>query len=265
MQMTAIRASSLPELFDCPARWEAKHLCGRRLPRSAAAQLGTAVHAGAAVFDVQRILGSPITPDDAAGEVVDAIHHPREDVDWGEDSPREAERIALALHELYCRNIAPARNYVAVEATCERLEITDLGLALTGTTDRITTNALGDLGIADIKTGKTAVAADGTVRTAGHAAQIGVYELLAGAAIGQPITAPAEIIGLQVAKTDKGRRAAVGVITGARELLVGTEEQPGLLQMAARMIRSGDFYGNPKSQTCTEKYCPVFHGCRWRR
>ena len=61
------------------------------------------------------------------------------------------------------------------------------------------------------------------------------------------------------------RRAAVGVINGARELLVGTEEQPGLLQMAARMIRSGDFYGNPKSQTCTEKYCPVFHGCRWRR
>ena len=111
----------------------------------------------------------------------------------------------------------------------------------------------------------TWVAADGTVRTAGHAAQIGVYELLAGAAIGQPITAPAEIIGLQVAKTDKGRRAAVGVITGARELLVGTEEQPGLLQRAARMIRSGDFYGNPKSQTCTEKYCPVFHGCRWRR
>ena len=71
-----------------------------------------------------------------------------------------------------------------MEATCERLEITDLGLALTGTTDRITTNALGELGIADIKTGKTAVAADGTVRTAGHAAQIGVYELLAGAAIG---------------------------------------------------------------------------------
>ncbi|WP_448344116.1 PD-(D/E)XK nuclease family protein [Desulfovibrio piger] len=128
--MTAIRASSLPELFDCPARWEAKHLCGRRLPRSAAAQLGTAVHAGAAVFDVQRILGSPITPDDAAGEVVDAIHHPKEDVDWGEDSPREAERIALALHGLYCRNIAPGRSYVAVEATCERLEITDLGLAL---------------------------------------------------------------------------------------------------------------------------------------
>ena len=89
-------------------------------------------------------------------------------MDWGEDSPREAERIALALHGLYCRNIAPARNYVAVEATCERLEITDLGLALTGTTDRITTNALGDLGIADIKTGKTAVAADGTAEMTGE-------------------------------------------------------------------------------------------------
>ena len=137
----------------------------------------------------------------------------------------------------------------------------------TGSTaaDRITIDALGDLGIADIKTSKAAVAADGTVRTAGHAAQIGVYELLAGAAIGRPITAPAEIIGLQVAKTDRGRRAAVGIITGARELLVGTEDQPGLLQIAARMIRSGDFYGNPKSQTCNEKYCPVFNECRWRR
>ena len=31
------------------------------------------------------------------------------------------------------------------------------------------------------------------------------------------------------------------------------------------MIRSGDFYGNPKSQTCNEKYCPVFNECRWRR
>ena len=186
-------------------------------------------------------------------------------MDWGEDSPREAERIALALHGLYCRDIAPSKNYVAVEAECERLEISDLGLALTGTTDRITIDALGDLGIADIKTSKAAVAADGTVRTAGHAAQIGVYELLAGAAIGRPITAPAEIIGLQVAKTDRGRRAAVGIITGARELLVGTEDQPGLLQIAARMIRSGDFYGNPKSQTCNEKYCPVFNECRWRR
>lgn len=87
MEIVAIRASSLPELFDCPARWEAKHIRGRRLPRSAAAQLGTAVHAGAAVFDVQRILGSPITPDDAAGEVVDAIHHPKEDVDWAKTAP----------------------------------------------------------------------------------------------------------------------------------------------------------------------------------
>lgn len=100
---------------------------------------------------------------------------------------------------------------------------------------------------------------DGTVRTAGHAAQIGVYELLAGAAIGQPITAPAEIIGLQVAKTDKGRRAAVGVITGARELLVGTEEQPGLLQMAARMIRSGDFTAIPNP----DLYRKILPGVTW--
>ena len=30
----SIRASSLPELFDCPARWAAKHLRGMRMPMS---------------------------------------------------------------------------------------------------------------------------------------------------------------------------------------------------------------------------------------
>ena len=38
--LVRLRASSLPELFDCPARWEAKHVKNMRLPTSAAAQLG---------------------------------------------------------------------------------------------------------------------------------------------------------------------------------------------------------------------------------
>jgi len=33
-----IRASSLAELFDCPARWEAKNLLGMRMPSSGAAR-----------------------------------------------------------------------------------------------------------------------------------------------------------------------------------------------------------------------------------
>lgn len=261
--MFTIRASSLSDLFDCPARWEAKHLRGMRMPRSGAAQLGTAVHAGTALFDNSRLEGNPITADEAAGAVADAVHSPDEDVDWGEDSPNEAESIGIALHKRYCREIAPKQQYVAVEATCDRLEISAIGIALTGTTDRVTLTDEG-YGIADIKTGKSAVSADGTVKTAGHAAQLAVYEVLAGAALDRVIDAPAQIIGLQVAKTEKGRRAAVGSITGARKMLVGDESGPGLLQIASDMLHAGFFYGNPRSQLCNPKYCPAYNVCRWR-
>lgn len=264
MNMITIRASSLPELFDCPARFEAKYVKGMRLPRSGAAQLGTAVHAGTALFDSSRLEGNPVTVDEAAGAVADAVHKPEEDVDWGEDSPGEAEAIGIALHKRYCQEIAPHQQYVAIEAKCTELKIPDIGIALTGTTDRVTFTDNG-YGIADIKTGKTAVAADGTVKTAGHAAQIAVYELMAGHALGRVIEAPAQIIGLQVAKTEKGRRAGIGTITGARELLVGDEYFPGLLQMAADMLHSGRFFGNPRSQLCNPKYCPAFNVCRWRK
>ena len=187
-ELITIRASSLPELFDCPARWESKFVKGMRMPRSGAAQLGTAVHAGTAIFDRSRIEGNPVTPDEAAGAVVDAVHKPESDVDWGEDSPNDVEAIGIALHKRYCQEIAPKQHYVAVEATCNRLEISDIGIALTGTTDRVFVSDDG-YGIADIKTGKSAVATDGTVKTAGHAAQIAVYELLAGAALGRVIEA----------------------------------------------------------------------------
>ena len=261
---TKIRASSLPELFDCPARWEAKNLLGLRLPTSGAAQLGTAVHAGTAIFDQSRIVDAGITAEDAAGAVVDAIWHPEQDVNWEDSSPREAEPIALALHRRYCADISPQFTFTDVEAKCNQLDIADLGITLTGTTDRVFVSTEG-FGIADLKTGKNAVSTDGTVRTAGHAAQIAVYELLAEASTGRAIDAPAKIVGLQVAKTDSGRRAAVGEIVGAKELLVGTGDQPGLLEIAAQFLRSGVFFGNPRSSLCNAKYCPAYQGCRWRR
>lgn len=264
MDMITIRASSLPEIFDCPARWEAKYVKGMRMPRSGAAQLGTAVHAGTALFDSSRLEGNPVTVDEAAGAVADAVHKPEEDVDWGEDSPSEAEAIGIALHKRYCQEIAPKQQYVAIEAKCAKLKIPGIGIALTGTTDRVTFTDDG-YGIADIKTGKSAVSADGTVKTAGHAAQLAVYELLAGAALGRVIEAPAQIIGLQVAKTEKGRRAAVGTVTGARELLIGDEYFPGLLSMAADMLHAGRFFGNPRSQLCNPKFCPAYNVCRWRK
>ena len=264
MDIITIRASSLPELFDCPARWEAKHIKRLRLPSSGNAMLGRAVHAGTAAFDEAALQGNPITADDAAGVVADTIHRPDEEVDWGEDRPQEAESIGIALTGMYCRTIAPAMNYVAVEATCERLEITDIGIALTGTTDRVVEAPQGHF-IADIKTGKTAVAADGTVKTQGHAAQMAVYELLAEHSTGLPMNAPAQVIGLQVAKTDKGRRTGIGTIEGGRDLLLGDEDSPGLLEHAAAMLKRGLFPGNPRSMMCNKKYCPAHPRCKWRK
>lgn len=264
MDIITIRASSLPELFDCPARWEAKHIKKLRLPSSGNAILGKAVHAGTAAFDTGILQGSPISVSDAAGVVADTIRKPEEDVDWGEDRPQEAEGIGIALTGLYCRSVAPAMKYIAVEATCERLEITDIGLALTGITDRVAASQAG-YGIVDIKTGKTAVAADGTVKTQGHAAQIAVYELLAEHSTGLAMDSPAQIIGLQVAKTDKGRRAGVGTILGGRELLLGDSENVGLLERASLLLHNGAFYGNPRSMMCHEKYCPAHSRCKWRK
>lgn len=260
-----IRASSLAELFDCPARWEAKHILGMRSPRSAAAQLGTAVHAGTAVFDESRLPGAaPVSADEAAGAVVDAIHKPQEDVDWDDTNPNDAERIALALHTKYCADIAPTQNYVGVELSCERLELPDLGIALTGTTDRVRRLDDGRVGISDLKTGGRAVGADGCAVTQGHAVQLGVYEILAEHAMGMRIDAPAQIVGMNTGKTPAAQRVGVGEVRDARAGLVGTEDEPGLLEAASRLIHSGNFYGNSKSFLCSPKYCPRHPVCRFK-
>lgn len=259
-----IRASSLAELFDCPARWEAKHILGMRSPRSAAAQLGTAVHAGTALFDQSRLPGgSPVSANDAAGAVVDAIHKPEEEVDWEDTAPSEAERIALALHTKYCHDVAPQQVYRGVEVSCERLELPELGLALTGTTDRVREIG-GSLGITDLKTGGRAVGTDGRAVTQGHAVQLGVYELLAEHAMGLKINAPAQIVGMNTGKTAAAQRVGTGEVSNARAALVGTEEQPGLLEHASRLIKSGAFYGNSKSFLCSERYCPRHPVCSFK-
>lgn len=259
-----IRASSLAELFDCPARWEAKHILGMRGPRSASAQLGTAVHAGTALFDQSHLPGgTPLSADDAAGAVVDAIHKPEEEVDWEETAPRDAERIALALHTRYCGEIAPQQVYRGVEVKCESLELPDLGIALTGTTDRVR-EVGGSLGITDLKTGGRAVGADGRAVTQGHAVQLGVYELLAEHAMGLHITAPAQIVGMNTGKTPAAQRVGTGEVPNARAALIGTEESPGLLEHASRLIHSGAFYGNSKSFLCSAKYCPRHPVCTFK-
>lgn len=263
---TVIRASALSDFLDCPARAEAKHLLGLRTPSSGKALLGQAIHKSTAVYDQSVLDGSGITIDEAAGAAVDTIHKPEEETQLDEDeNAGEIESVAVALHKKYCTTIAPKQNYAAVEVTCERLDITDIGIALTGTTDRI--RKIGDgFGISDLKSGGTAVRADGRVETKGHAYQLGVYELLAQEASGIPITEPAEIIGLQTGKTDKGQRVALSSpVMGARDVLVGTHDSPGVLEAVSRMIHSGIFIGNPRSMLCGEKYCPIYNNCKFRK
>ena len=160
--MITIRASALSDFFDCPARAEAKHLLGKRTPSNGKALLGKAIHASTAVYDRSVMDDAGITIDEAAAAAVDTIHRPDEETHLEDDERTdEMEKIAVALHKLYCTTIAPQQEYAAVEVQCERLEISDLGLALTGTTDRV--RKVGDgYGIADLKTGKAAVSSAGT-------------------------------------------------------------------------------------------------------
>lgn len=266
MTPVVIRASSLADLQDCPARFEARHLQNKRMPSSSKALLGRAIHASTAVFDQSTIDKAGITVDESAGAAVDAIRQPNEDVIIEpEDDLQQMEDIAVALHTRYCQEIAPTQEYVAVEANCAKLEISDLGLILTGTTDRIA-RLDGSFGIRDLKSGGSAVKADGTVPTQGAATQIGIYELLAETASELPISAPAKIVGLQTGKTAKGQRVAVSHdIVGARDMLIGDEENPGLLQAASKTIHAGFFIGNPRSMLCNDKYCPIYNNCRWRK
>lgn len=265
MPIVNIRASSLPSLFDCPARFEATQIRHMRLPSSGKAVLGRAVHAATATFDVSRIEATGLTVDECAGAAVDVIHRPEEEVEWDDGlTPNVAEKIAIDLTGLYCRDIAPRMTYSAVEVTCEPLTITDLGISLTGTIDRVYSDG-DDLGIADIKTGGSVVATDGSVKAFVHAYQLGVYSLLAESALGRPLTLPSRIIGLQTGKTARGQRAAIGTVEGAREALVGDSDTPGILQDAAALINGGLFHGNPKSAVCSPRYCPIFNTCKYRR
>lgn len=257
------RASSVGEFFDCAHRWESKYILGKFLPSSGAAHLGTSLHAGTAAFDGAKLNGSPITVDDAAGVLIDTLHHPKEEVDWADEGPSKVEAVALKLHTRYCNEIAPRREYSGVEVKYEALDLTvpDVGtIRLTGTTDRVRKTAKGH-GISDLKSGKTAVSADGTVKIAGHALQMGVYELLAEHAMGVVITDPAEVVGLC---TVKDARVGAGSVDRPRDVLIGTDEEPGALETMGRMLKAGLFPGNAKSMLCSAKFCPVYP-CRWVR
>lgn len=262
--LVTIRASSFGSLFDCPARWIAIHLEGRRVPQNGKAALGSAIHAGTAVFDTERLAGQVASVNAAMDAAADSIRNPRGETDW-EGEQDKAESVALSLTSKYCREESPKHEFVAVEASVESLHITDLDIILNGTTDRVGKTEEG-YGIRDIKTGKQAVGTDGKAKTSGHAAQMGVYELVAEAATGLPMKAPAQIIGLQTNLTPDKQRIGTGDIVGAKEVLLGDDENTGLLVTAAKLVH-GEIppWGNPKSMMCHNRYCPSFNTCFWRR
>lgn len=265
MSEIIVRASSWGEIFDCAHRWEAKHLLGMRSPAGLRTVLGSAIHAGTAVFDQSVLDGSGVTVNDAAGVLVDKLRDPGEEYDFSRDdlTQQEAESIGVSLLVRYCLAWSPRFEFRYVEMETTPLDI-DCGnsvvIRLTGTMDRARVYAdSGKVGIKDLKSGARAVE-KGVAKTKGHAAQLGTYELLYEHTTGEKPTAPAGIIGL---KTSGKLEIATGEITGARELMVGTEHHKGLIEFAAIMFRTGLFPPNPSSVLCGERYCPRYSVCRY--
>lgn len=255
----SMRASSIADALDCMYRWEGKHLLGMRSPLSGAAHLGTSVHKGTAIFDQSRVERAGLTADDAAGVFVDALRHPEEPVNWGDNSSvREAERIGLQLTTRYCNEVSPRYDFRAVEMTTTPLdiEIEGITLTLTGTMDRSRQKAgQTGLGVIDLKSGKRAVDPNGRAVTAGHIWQLAVYEILTSHTTGLPVTEDAEIIGLS---TSKGARIGTAKVKNARAALLGTNGEKGVLEMLAADLKAGTFRPNPRSALCSQRWC-----CRW--
>lgn len=258
-----LRASSVSDLFDCADRWCSVHLEGKRVPQTDRAAMGTAIHAGTAHYDTEILNGQAPSILAATQCAVDTLRDSDEDTVW--DLRRdEAESIAAALTNKYCREESSKHEFVAVEAKCESLILNDVSLELTGSTDRIFRNEL-QFGVADIKSGIQAVS-HGEAKTQAHAPQIGVYEILGEASTGVRIDLPAKIIGMKTGKTPAGQEIATSEIRDAKAVLLGDENRPGLLHHAALIIHGIiPPFGNPRSMLCNKKFCPNFNDCFWRR
>lgn len=261
-----IRASSFPALFSCAHRWEAIHILKMKSTVGLRAILGTAVHHGTATFDQSRIDDSGITISDATDAFIDKLRKPESDFDPAKDDlkPKEAEFIGISLLTDYCKNWSPKFNFSAVEMTVAPLDI-DCGdgitIRLTGTLDRSRIAKFsGGEGICDIKTSGAAVS-NKAASTKGHVGQIGTYELLFEHTTGRTINGDAEIIGM---KTKGKPEIATGKIFGAKRILVGDSETPGLLDFAKMYLKEGKFPPDTNSILCNEKYCPRWKTCKFK-
>lgn len=263
MSTYTVRASSWASVFDCAFKWEGEHLLGIRKPSGLRAHLGTSIHASTAAYDLGRLDGHPLSVDDAAGIFVDSLHKPDREVDFSQDDldVRTAEHIGLKLHTAYCLDIAPRFHYVAVEAKLQPMEI-DCGggtvIRLTGSMDRarVTESIGGEHLISDLKTGSRVIS-DGVASIKGRSPQLGTYQLMYEQSEGVR-TEGAQIIALQ---TNKTAQTAVSQVFDAKRVMVGDDNAPGLIEIAAQMFRSGLFPPNPSSHLCSEKYCARWSTC----
>jgi hypothetical protein len=257
-----IRASSFGGLFDCAYRFEGEQLLKLHRATSLRAWLGTSIHASTAAFDQAALAGDPISANDAADVFVQTLYEPTENVDFKDPklALRDAERIGLTLHARYCAEIAPQMRYESVEMGLKPLDI-DCGdgviVRLTGTMDRarVARTSAGKV-IADLKTGGRLIS-EGVVSTKGRAAQLGTYQLLSEYTDGQP-TAGAQILALQTTSTTQ---VGISHVFDAKRQLVGTDQAPGLISMAAKMFKAGLFPPNPQSVLCDKKYCSRWNTC----
>lgn len=260
-----VRASSFGTLFDCAYRFEGEQLMKLYRTGSLRAWLGTSIHASTAAFDQAKLAGAPISADDAANVFVESLWNATEDVDYKDPklTMKQAEIIGLTLHARYCAEIAPRMNFESVEMSLAPLEI-DCGdktiIRLTGTMDRarVVRSFTGDKVIADLKTGGRLIS-EGVVITKGRAAQLGTYQLLSEHTDGQP-TAGAQIIALQTSNTSQ---VGVSRVFDARRQLIGDDDNPGLIDMAAKMFKIGLFPPNPQSVLCDKKYCSRWGTCKY--
>lgn len=261
-----VRASSWGSLFDCAMRFEGEQLLGMRKPSGIRAHLGSSIHHGTAVFDSSKITGSGVTVDDAVGEFITALQNPQYDVDFKGDSItlREAESIGAQLIIKYCRDVSPTMDFEAVEMTTTPLQINcgSVIIELTGTLDRSRVRkTTRGRGIDDIKTGYMAVDKDGRAKTKGFVAQLGTYELLYEHTTGNQITEDAGIIGL---KTSGKPEIGYAEVKDAKQILIGTDAEPGLLEMAQMYFKAGLFPPNPVSMCCNPKYCARWDSCSFK-
>lgn len=259
-----IRASSFGELLDCPRRWYATHILGMRRPTSGSARLGTAIHKATAYFDSARTMNAQPNTAEAVDVFMTTLHSKDEEVRWYDDMRvRDAETVGALLTNEYCTKHSPRFDYVAVEIELKPL-IVDCGgvsIELTGSMDRgRIAVAQPGMGVVDLKSGKRAVDSGGRAATQGHKIQCAVYELLS-ENTGYSITEPSTIIGM---RTSKDPAIAAAPIHDARKVLIGTQDEPGALDYAAHLLKTGIFPGNARSQLCSEKWCVAWEGCPWR-